>query len=189
MNEAEPHMIGHIPYSIARSGRARGMRITIYPTGAVRVTVPYGVPLFLVNRFVARKKEWILSKVDYFLKHPVIQGDSLLRTRSRREFLALKEKARALVKERIEHFNAHYDFEYKNVAIRNQRSRWGSCSHKGNLNFNYKIVHLPSELQDYIVVHELCHLKQLNHSRAFWDLVGERVPEYKELRKRLRMRG
>ncbi len=89
-----------------------------------------------------------------------------------------KETARELVLARLNHFNQHYGLEWKRVAIRNQRSRWGSCSSLKNLNFNYKIVFLPESLQDYIIVHELCHLAHLNHGQPFWDLVAEKVPEY-----------
>jgi predicted metal-dependent hydrolase len=89
-----------------------------------------------------------------------------------------KEAARALVHERLAHYNQHYGFIYHRVSIKNTRSRWGSCSSLGNLNFNYKIIFLPAHLQDYIVVHELCHLSELNHSQAFWALVAEQVPNY-----------
>ena len=186
MNEKVPAMIGDIRYEVVQSARARHMRITIQRTGAVQVTVPWGIPRFFVKRFVAQKQNWISRKVAHFMKHPVAEGNPLLRSNSRREFLARKEDARKLVTERIAHFNEYYNFSFKGIAIRNQKSRWGSCSHKGNLNFNYKIALLPPELQDYIVVHELCHLKQLNHSSAFWELVAEQVPNHKELRKKLK---
>ena len=108
---------------------------------------------------------------------------------SKKKYEMNKEAARRLVHARLEYFNQFYHFEYKKVFIKNAKTKWGSCSSNKNLNFNYKIVHLPPELQDYIVVHELCHLGQLNHSKAFWDLVGEMVPEHRELRKRLRRVG
>ncbi len=104
-----------------------------------------------------------------------------------KEYLELKEKARVLVSERLVYWNKHYNFKYGRVSIRNQRSRWGSCSSKGNLNFNFRIVTLPPHLADYLIVHELCHLGQMNHSQKFWDLVGETLPNYEkqmlELRK------
>jgi hypothetical protein len=100
-------------------------------------------------------------------------------------YLANKEKARALVTERLRYFNQFYDFSWKRVSIKDTKRRWGSCSKKGNLNFCYKVALLPPEVADYIVVHELCHLGQFNHSRDFWGLVAKTIPEYKQLRLRL----
>ncbi|MDB5255287.1 MAG: putative metal-dependent hydrolase [Candidatus Nomurabacteria bacterium] len=97
-----------------------------------------------------------------------------------------KEQARFLVHERLEHFNAHYNFTYHRVSIRNQKTRWGSCSNKGNLNFSYRILFLEPEAQDYLIVHELCHLKEFNHSQRFWDLVSEQSPNYKKYHLELR---
>jgi predicted metal-dependent hydrolase len=101
-------------------------------------------------------------------------------------FLAHKESARVLVKAKIEQFNAVYEFTVGKIAIRNTVSRWGSCSSKGNLNFNYKIVLLPERLADYIIVHELCHLKEFNHSQKFWDQVARVIPDYEARRAELR---
>ena len=97
-----------------------------------------------------------------------------------------KEQARLLVHERLEHFNAHYNFPYHRVSIRNQKTRWGSCSSKGNLNFSYRILFLEPEAQDYLIVHELCHLKEFNHSQRFWDLVSQQSPNYKKYHLELR---
>lgn len=105
---------------------------------------------------------------------------------SRKSFIEHKEGARILVRERLEHFNTVYNFKYNKIAIRNQRSRWGSCSKKGNLNFNYRIALLPEKLSDYIIVHELCHIGEFNHSQKFWDLVAKTVPDYCEKRAALR---
>ncbi len=121
------------------------------------------------------------------MKAPIIRiFTSLFRTRSRKLYLANKEAARALVAERVRHFNAHYRFAIGKIAIRNQKSRWGSCSKQGNLNFNYKIVFLSPEVRDYVIVHEICHIREFNHGKGFWNLVAETVPQYKEIRKRLR---
>lgn len=103
-----------------------------------------------------------------------------------KRFDQYKEKARTLAEERIRHFNQAYDFKFNRISIKNHKSRWGSCSRKGNLNFNYKIALLPERLADYIIVHELCHLGELNHSRKFWDLVAKTIPDYSKARKELR---
>lgn len=97
-----------------------------------------------------------------------------------------RESARKLVHERLEYFNQFYHFSYNTVAIRNQKTRWGSCSSKGNLNFSVRILTLTVEEQDYLIVHELCHLKEFNHSQNFWDLVALQIPDYKRIRKVLR---
>lgn len=93
--------------------------------------------------------------------------------------------AMAFVAKQLPELNRAYGFTYHRVTIRNQATRWGSCSKQGNLNFHYKIVLLPPALADYILVHELCHLQELNHSRAFWDLVTKTTPNYRALKKQL----
>lgn len=97
-----------------------------------------------------------------------------------------KEAARELILARLEYFNQHYQLEWNRVAIRNQRRCWGSCTSLKNLNFSYKILFLPAELCDYIIVHELCHLVELNHGPRFWALVAETVPHYHLHKKALR---
>ncbi len=89
-----------------------------------------------------------------------------------------KEQSRALILNRLEHFNQFYNYSWNRVAVRNQRRCWGSCSAQKNLNFNYKILFLPPHLRDYIIVHELCHLREMNHGPTFWELVAEQVPDY-----------
>lgn len=100
-----------------------------------------------------------------------------------------KDKAREIATERLEYFNQFYQYKIGKVFIRNQKSRWGSCSSRGNLNFNYKIALLAPELADYIIVHELCHLGEMNHSKNFWALVTQTVPDYKEKKKKIRLFG
>ena len=104
---------------------------------------------------------------------------------SKADYLKNKDEALALAVERVDFFNSVYQFSYNSVSVRNQRTCWGSCSELRNLNFNYKILYLPAILIDYIIVHELCHLEELNHSNRFWALVAHTVPNYKEAKKRL----
>ncbi len=100
-------------------------------------------------------------------------------------YKAHKEEARKLVHQKLSVLNQHYKLRYGKIAIRNQRSRWGSCSKKGNLNFNFRILLLPPSLQDYIIVHELCHLAVFNHSKEFWSRVAETIPDHFHRRKEL----
>jgi predicted metal-dependent hydrolase len=98
----------------------------------------------------------------------------------------LRAEARVIVLERICYFNQYYKFEYNRIFIKNQKTRWGSCSNHKNLNFNYRIALLPKELQDYLIVHELCHLKEMNHGPNFWKLMAEQIPDCKTLSKQLK---
>ena len=106
---------------------------------------------------------------------------------TRRRFTIKKrEQARRFVEGRIKYFNSFYNFKINRIAIKNQSTRWGSCSSKGNLNFNYKIIYLRLALADYLIVHELCHLGEFNHSKKFRDLVSKTIPDYVNINKELR---
>jgi predicted metal-dependent hydrolase len=117
---------------------------------------------------------------------PRVKPRRVLPRRHRGAYLKYKEAARDLVLQRLAYFNAHYHLRWNRVAIRNAKTLWGSCSKKGNLNFNYRIVYLPQEQADYLIVHELCHLKEFNHSKRFWELVAQTAPNYKALRRELK---
>lgn len=105
---------------------------------------------------------------------------------SKKDYLKYKQQAMALAQERVEFFNKFYGFKVNKVSIKNQKTRWGSCSKKGNLNFNYKIALLTKRLVDYVIAHELCHLKEFNHSQKFWSLVAQTIPDYLETRRELK---
>lgn len=110
----------------------------------------------------------------------------MLRRRNHRHYMRHKEAARALVHARLAHYNRHYKHALRRVFIKDSKSRWGSCSSAGNLNFSYKLLFLPPEVADYVVVHELCHLRHFNHGPEFWAAVSEALPNHKELRRALR---
>lgn len=175
--------MNNLSYTLKHSARARRLRITVRCDASVVVTAPYFFSQNKVERFLADKAGWILKKVAYFQKlGPVTQK----RRGGVVEYRKLKQQARVFVKEKIFQLNQAYNFSFNRVCIKNHKSRWGSCSKKGNLNFNYKIIHLPVDLAEYIVVHELCHLRELNHSSRFWALVARAVPDYKARRKKLK---
>lgn len=167
-------------YSIRKSKKAKNIKVAVHNTGEVVLTVPFFMGVKWGERFLRSKKEWLYKKVP---SSPVpVQS----REEMRKDYLAHKEKARKLVRQRIDHFHPFYNVSVQRISIRNQRTRWGSCSQKGNLNFNYKIVKLPEHLRDYIIVHELCHLQEMNHSKRFWELVEKVVPDHKERRRELK---
>lgn len=111
-------------------------------------------------RIVRRRRKRRSSVTQHYLKH--------------------KEAARAVILAKLVYWNQFYGLTYKRVAIRNTKRSWGSCTSLKNLNFSYKLLFLPAHLQDYIIVHELCHLKELHHKESFWELVAQTVPKYKE---------
>lgn len=97
-----------------------------------------------------------------------------------------RERAREIITRRVEYFAPQVGVTYNRIFIKEQKTRWGSCSSLGNLNFNWKLILLDTELLDYVVVHELAHRKQMNHSAAFWSEVEKVLPDYRERRRRLR---
>lgn len=174
-----------LSYTLKQSVRARRIRITVRCDASVVVTVPRFFSQNNVEKFLLDKADWILKKVAYFEK--ISKNGLVLKKLSRvGEYKQLKHQASVFVKEKITELNKFYNFSFNRVCIKNHKSRWGSCSKKRNLNFNYKIIHLPVELAEYVVIHELCHLKELNHSARFWSLVAKAVPDYKTRRKNLK---
>lgn len=171
-----------LPYTLTISKIARHLRLTVYRDGRFAVTAPHFLRDEIINAFILEKSDWIASKIAHFKTLPTQQP----RKNSKKDYEEHKERARLFVHKKILQLNVFYNFTYNEVRIKNQTTLWGSCSRKGNLNFNYKIIHLPEKLADYIVVHELCHLKELNHGKEFWTLVAKRVPDYKKLREELR---
>lgn len=169
-----------VEYELRKSRRARRLRLAVYCDGSFVVTAPRGFDFSKIEDFILEKAGWVLEKIAFMKK----RGQNLLVFRSsRREYQKLKIQALELAERKVAEFNRFYGFRYKKINIRNQKTRWGSCSRKGNLNFNYKIALLPEKYADYIVVHELCHLKEFNHSRNFWNLVARTVPDFRERKK------
>ena len=171
-----------IAYTLRTSTRARAVRIAVYPDERVVITIPHKMSMTLAEKFITDKSPWIQKKLDHFAQNP----KTIFPKHTVKEIAEYKKQALGLATARLEYFNQFYGFTWKKVSTRNTKSRWGSCSKQGNLSFNYKIAFLSPELADYIVVHELCHLGELNHSVHFWNLVAQTTPRHKELRKELR---
>ena len=171
------------PYFLKRNARSRHIRVSVLAGGAVKVTAPKRVSSSVINSFLLSKKDWLFSKVEYFKKIPEQKFSA---ADERRYFVENKQKAKVFAEKKVGEWNKRYNFTFNRISIRNSRSRWGSCSSKGTLCFNYKIVFLPEHLANYLVVHELCHLKERNHGKNFWSLVAETIPDYLLCRKGLR---
>lgn len=167
-----------IAYIAKRTRRSKHLRLFIRPTGQLVLTRPFFVSLEAAEAFLRQQSDWLLKNLP---KAPIVSE-----AERRQEYLAKKEVARRLVFSRLEYFNRFYNFSYRRVAIRNQASRWGSCSRSGGLNFNFRLLELPAGLRDYVIVHELCHLRELNHSVAFWSLVSQAIPDYQARRRTLK---
>ena len=171
-----------ISYKLKRSKRAKRMRLAVYCDGSVVITSPFGIQQSIIEKFLNDKKQWVWDKIQFFKS----VDSKAIRTFSHADYLENKDKALALVHERVKFYNKIYGFPFNKIFIKNQKTRWGSCSCKQNLNLNYKIVFLSEKHRDYIVVHEMCHLKEFNHSRRFWNLVEKALPNYLDIKKELR---
>lgn len=172
-------------YELRKSKRARHMRITVRADERVIVTIPTRISLERGKLFAESKRTWVEGALRRLRsrKHPALT----IPNATQADYRKRKEEALALVLHKLDLFNKHYGFTWNNVSIKNTSSRWGSCSKRGNLNFNYRIVYLPEEYANYLIVHELCHLKEFNHSAAFWKLVSETIPNFVTLRSAIRV--
>ena len=171
-----------IIYNFKKSKRAKNLRLCVCSDASVVITMPRLFPKVLAKKFLIKQAGWVIKKLEYYRK-----CEKIIFNKS--DYSEKREKARKIILNKISALNRHYNFKFNKIAIRNQKTRWGSCSAKHNLNFNYKIIYLPPELQDYIIIHELCHLQEMNHSRKFWKLVAKTVPDYSRLRKELKRQG
>lgn len=184
MNEQILYKGKVISYSVKKSYKAKYARITISNGGAVGLVVPYFAPISWAKQFLEQKADWISKKIE---EKSLPENNNLIPAKfSASDYLKYKLQALELVTAKIEKINKLYNFSFKNIAIKNQQTVWGSCSSNKNLNFSVKLLFLPDRLVDYVVVHELCHLKELNHSKNFWQLVESFLPDYKELRQKLK---
>ena len=151
-----------ISYHWIRS-RRKTIAIQIDRNGQVILRTPYGIT----------KRQAENRKTDQIM----------ISEEQRREGI---ERAKRIFPERTAYFALRMGVDYGRITIREQKTRWGSCSSKGNLNFNWKLILLAPELLDYVVVHELAHRREMNHSKNFWKIVEAELPDYRERRRRLK---
>lgn len=178
---------------IIRSNR-KTLAIQINPDLSVTVRAPMYAPQSDIERILREKEGWIQKHIEKIreqeAKRKETQGEFVeSEYLTNEEIKKLADKALQHIPKRVSYYAKQIGVTYGKITIRNQKTRWGSCSSKGNLNFNCLLMLTPSEVIDYVVVHELCHRKEMNHSVAFWAEVEKVIPNYKEQVKWLKENG
>ena len=160
---------------LEKSNRAKHINISIKSTDKkIRAAVPLGVSFKTAETFV-------YSKIDWIRKHL----SKTSKTRNKLKEVNM-ERARIKLKQRIDQLSKQYNFKYNKLFIKNQKTRWGSCSEKNNINLNAKLLNLPKELMDYVILHELVHTKVKNHSNNFWITLDTYINNSKKYNKELK---
>ena len=167
-------------YKLIRSSR-KSISLRITPEGGLDVRCPNRMRRADVDAFVRSKRDWIEAHLS---KIPPAQPKL-----TEEELAQLRCRAKETIPERVAYFAPLVGVTYGGITIRSQKTRWGSCSSKGNLNFNCLLMLVPQEVLDYVVVHELSHRKELNHSARFWAQVERILPDYRIHRKWLKDHG
>ena len=169
-------------YQLIRSSR-KTVSLQLAPDGSLTVRAPLRMPDAEIRNFVESRRGWIEAHRAKLTAQPSQPQLSL------EELHTLADRALKVIPARAAHFAPLVGVTYGRITIRNQRSLWGSCSSKGNLNFNCLLMLCPPEVIDYVVVHELCHRKEMNHSPKFWAEVERIMPDYKQRQKWLKDNG
>lgn len=177
-----------LPATIIKSNR-KSVGITIKAGGEIIIRAPRLMSNRLILSFVQEKANWIVKTHEKQLK---IQPTAISEEKSP-QTLALEKRYRDAAKDyipkRVEYYHQFTGGSYQKITIRDQKTRWGSCSGTGTLSFSFRLMLAPPRVLDYVVVHELCHLTHMNHSKEFWNMVEDILPDYKEHRKWLKENG
>ncbi len=174
--------------TVIRSNR-KTIALEVKPDLTVTVRVPRYMPEREISRFLREKETWIKKHVEQQRQRNERYEAQGCKPLTNTELNELAEKAVTYIPQRVAYFAGQMGVTYGRITIRNQKTRWGSCSSKGNLNFNCLLMLTPPQVIDYVVVHELCHRKEMNHSKAFWNEVEQVLPDYRESREWLRDKG
>lgn len=174
--------------TVIRSNR-KTVAIQVNSDRSVTVRAPRSASEKDIEEILKKKKAWISKHIEKIKETKERFEAEPTEKLTREKVIALADEALKVIPERVEYFAKVIGVTYGKITVRNQKTRWGSCSSKGNLNFNCLLMLAPPEVLDYVVVHELCHRKQMNHSKAFWLEVEKVIPDYKEARKWLKEEG
>ena len=174
--------------AVIKSSR-RTMSMEVRPDGSILVRAPFRASAEEIGNFVCSHKSWVEKQRIRIRKRAAEIRLADQNPLSPEDIRLLADQALRELPPRIAAYAGQMGVTYGRVTIRNQKTRWGSCSSKGNLNFNCLLMLTPREVQDYVIVHELSHRKEMNHSPKFWEVVEEVLPDYKKRRKWLRENG
>ena len=180
-----------IDYTIVRSKRS-SIGFEVRPGGKITVRIPMRASVNTVKEIIEDKKDWLYEM--YLKQKDKIDTDSLReaeRNDPRTAYLEKKyrQAAKRYIYERVEYYIDMIGGHYSSIRIGDQKTRWGSCSNNGTLSFSWRLMLAPPRVLDYVVIHEICHLTYMDHSKNFWDLVSVYDPDYKEHRKWLKENG
>ena len=173
---------------IIRSSR-RTLSLQVKNDGQVIVRAPKHITLQEIAAFVRKNSAWLHKHLEKVRKEKELNAALPVQPLTMEDIQKLADEALRVIPGRVAHFAPLVGVTYGRITVRNQRTRWGSCSSKGNLNFNCLLMLAPPGILDYVVVHELCHRKEMNHSPKFWAEVAKVMPDYKERQKWLRTEG
>lgn len=175
-----------IGLKIIRSNR-KTISIEIKADASVFVRAPYYLKEEQIQEFIKEKEDWIQKHLKKLIEQ---QNEAIeIQKLTQEEAKQLANQACKVIPEKVKRYAKVMNVQYGKITIRNQKTRWGSCSGKGNLNFNCLLMLAPDDVIDYVVVHELCHLIEMNHSKAFWKQVEGVMPDYKEQKQWLKIHG
>ncbi len=164
---------------IIKSNR-RTIELKICTDGHIRVRAPFYMTDAEITDFLNKKSEWIARHQTRIKERQQKKAQEIpVQQLSPQDIRALADQAMKIIPEKVRFYAEKIGVNYGRVTIRNQKTRWGSCSAKGNLNFNCLLMLTPEDVQDYVVIHELCHRKEMNHSPKFWSEVARIMPDYK----------
>jgi len=169
--------------------RRKTVAIQVNEDLTVTVRAPLRVSKKEIDRILSEKESWILKSKERMRARAEKVREADLTKLTESEVRLLADEAMKVIPERVAYFSNLMGVTYGRITIRNQRTRWGSCSSKGNLNFNCLLMLTPPAVIDYVVVHELCHRKEMNHSKQFWSEVEKVLPDYKMQEKWLKNEG
>lgn len=174
--------------TVIRSNR-KTVAIQVNPDLSVTVRAPRGASAKYIEQILQEKAAWINKHIEQMKRKRAQYESQNSRQFTEQEIRELANQALEYIPKRVSYFAKIVGVDYGRITIRNQKTRWGSCSAKGNLNFNCLLMLTPPEVIDYVVVHELCHRKEMNHSKAFWSEVEKVLPDYKKSVKWLKEKG